>query len=152
MTQEAYVDSIDQDQITQTVQSDLWSTLSTLSICLKGRIMLYPRLSISNFLCAQLLQFPSELFANCRSESPWCLVVHVTSAFHFKMKRSDCCIRSDDIAYESYASFKWKGYRDTFVESFCLQISWCYNELLQLLIVILIMQLAVLLIYSKHVG
>ena len=29
--QEAFVDSVDQDQTAQNVQSDLWSTLSTLS-------------------------------------------------------------------------------------------------------------------------
>ena len=35
-------------------------------------------LSVSNFLCAQLLlQFPSELFETCHNESPWCLVVHL---------------------------------------------------------------------------
>ena len=32
MTQEASVDSIDQDQTAQNVQSDLWSTLSTFFI------------------------------------------------------------------------------------------------------------------------
>ena len=31
MTQEAFVDSVDQDQTAQNVQSDLWSTLSTVS-------------------------------------------------------------------------------------------------------------------------
>ena len=30
-TQEAFVDSVDQDQTAQNVQSDLWSTLSTFS-------------------------------------------------------------------------------------------------------------------------
>ena len=30
LTQEAFVDSVDQDQTAQNVQSDLWSTLSTL--------------------------------------------------------------------------------------------------------------------------
>ena len=35
----------------------------SLFICPKGRIMLYPQLSVSNFLCGQLLlQFPSEFF------------------------------------------------------------------------------------------
>ena len=29
-TQEAFLDSVDQDQTAQNVQSDLWSTLSTL--------------------------------------------------------------------------------------------------------------------------
>ena len=29
MTQEAFVDTVDQDQTAQNVQSDLWSTLST---------------------------------------------------------------------------------------------------------------------------
>ena len=31
MTQEAFVDSVDQDQTAHSVQSDLWSTLSTIS-------------------------------------------------------------------------------------------------------------------------
>ena len=31
-TQEAFVDSVDQDQTAQNVQSDLWSTLSTFFI------------------------------------------------------------------------------------------------------------------------
>ena len=31
-TQEAFVDSVDQDQTAQNVQSDLWSTLSTIFI------------------------------------------------------------------------------------------------------------------------
>ena len=31
-TQEAFVDSVDQDQTAQNVQSDLWSTLSTFVI------------------------------------------------------------------------------------------------------------------------
>ena len=31
MTQEAFEDSVDQDQIAQNMQSDLWSTLSTFS-------------------------------------------------------------------------------------------------------------------------
>ena len=31
-TQEVFVDSVDQDQTAQNVQSDLWSTMSTLFI------------------------------------------------------------------------------------------------------------------------
>ena len=31
MCQEAFVDSVDQDQTAQNMQSDLWSTLSTFS-------------------------------------------------------------------------------------------------------------------------
>ena len=31
MAQEAFVDSVDQDQSAQSMQSDLWSTLSTFS-------------------------------------------------------------------------------------------------------------------------
>ena len=36
-TQEAFVDSVDQDQIAQNVQSDLWSTLSTFSFWIKTK-------------------------------------------------------------------------------------------------------------------
>ena len=41
----------------------------------KGRIILYPSRpsvpsSVSNLLCAQLLQFPSELVETCYNESP----------------------------------------------------------------------------------
>ena len=43
-TQEAFVDSVDQDQTAQNVQSDLWSTLPSFSF--KITTELFPHLAI----------------------------------------------------------------------------------------------------------
>ena len=40
-TQEAFVDSVDQDQTAQNVQSDLWSTLSTFWLQIITELFLY---------------------------------------------------------------------------------------------------------------